>query len=543
MPEYRHIIFLFLFALLINSCSTYNSGNKYDFESLSDRTTSNSESLDPELVDYKSRSYFISGSSLQQQNKHAEAILDFQQALKYDSNAIIHYSIAKSYKALGRTEQGIESSFKCIEINPDFVNAYDLLAELFLDEYNLDDAKTTMKKAIDIEPVWERKLRLAKLYEINEPLKAIKIYEEYIENDDRLSLLNRLSALYQATGQEEKQLEVLKKAYGKMPTNPVIATDIINSYANDGNYEALDKFILEIDNNLLNEALVLCYSTALNALFNDTTGKAEQYIDNLLDKIDHRFYFEWRLNLLAGYLALKKLDTIKAGKYFETSLVSYDQTPDIPLEIGTFFFLINQSKKGVEIFNEHGRKFPEDFRFPYFSGIGYIELGMIDSAYEATKLAFSIDSNQTEVLIQLAYLEDYMGNHEKAFQHYESVLEIEPGNLMALNNFAYALAINGGSLERSLEMSRKVIETDNNTSAFLDTYGWILHLMGKSVEALPYLERAADLDNENAEVFEHLGDIYLIEGQRMKASEAWEKSLELDPSNEALRQKYEEIIK
>ena len=46
----------------------------------------------------KAREYFINGTTLQiQGNRHAEAILEFQQALRYDSSAVTLAAIARSY--------------------------------------------------------------------------------------------------------------------------------------------------------------------------------------------------------------------------------------------------------------------------------------------------------------------------------------------------------------------------------------------------------------------------------------------------------------
>jgi cytochrome c-type biogenesis protein CcmH/NrfG len=53
------------------------------------------------------------------------------------------------------------------------------------------------------------------------------------------------------------------------------------------------------------------------------------------------------------------------------------------------------------------------------------------------------------------------------------------------------------------------------------------------------LRRAVELTNgkEDAVIYDHLGEAYLKTGDAPSALSAWEKSLELDPANDTVRQK------
>ena len=39
-------------------------------------------------------------------------------------------------------------------------------------------------------------------------------------------------------------------------------------------------------------------------------------------------------------------------------------------------------------------------------------------------------------------------------------------------------------------MSRRTIELEPENPSYLDTYGWILHLLGRDAEAKPYFKKA-----------------------------------------------------
>ena len=59
-------------------------------------------------------------------------------------------------------------------------------------------------------------------------------------------------------------------------------------------------------------------------------------------------------------------------------------------------------------------------------------------------------------------------------------------------------------------------------------------------EAFVQVKRASEL-MEDAEVCEHLGDIYQVKGEFAKAKQAWKKALELEPERESTKEKLEKL--
>ena len=92
---------------------------------------------------------------------------------------------------------------------------------------------------------------------------------------------------------------------------------------------------------------------------------------------------------------------------------------------------------------------------------------------------------------------------------YERILELDPSNLMILNNYAYYLAINGGDLKKAERMSERTIRENPNNPVFLDTYGWIMHLQGQDELAKFYLNKALRnaTDETKKEIIQHINAI------------------------------------
>ena len=72
-----------------------------------------------------------------------------------------------------------------------------------------------------------------------------------------------------------------------------------------------------------------------------------------------------------------------------------------------------------------------------------------------------------------------LGDTKSAYKAYDKALKIDPSYAPVLNNYAYYLSEEGKQLKKARSMSKKTIEAEPDNATYLDTYGWILHLLGK----------------------------------------------------------------
>ncbi len=176
-------------------------------------------------------------------------------------------------------------------------------------------------------------------------------------------------------------------------------------------------------------------------------------------------------------------------------------------------------------------RFPNLPVFPYFRGLAQIELGDARAAERQLKSARNliVDRPQFEsdVLSALAQLAHDQGDHAASDQWYELAIEVFPQNILALNNYAYYLALRGAKLDRAVEMGAKVVELAPGEANFEDTYAWALHRAGEHEEALTWIELAIyhEGDRPGATVLEHAGDILQALGRTAEARERWNAAL------------------
>ena len=125
----------------------------------------------------------------------------------------------------------------------------------------------------------------------------------------------------------------------------------------------------------------------------------------------------------------------------------------------------------------------------------------------------------------LALCYDKLGYSDKSIHLYKSILDLDSGNILMMNNLAYILAVQGKELPRAKKLAMKAVAAEPVNGGYLDTLGWVLFRMGKYEKARETLEKAVELEPLEAEIQDHLGIVYEKLGNTKKAIEMQKMSL------------------
>ncbi len=79
-------------------------------------------------------------------------------------------------------------------------------------------------------------------------------------------------------------------------------------------------------------------------------------------------------------------------------------------------------------------------------------------------------------------------------------------------------------------MIQRAADSKPNDGAITDSLGWVMLRQGQTVEAVKTLERAVELDSEDATINGHLGDAYWAAGRKIEAQYQWRRALTLNPA-------------
>lgn len=142
-----------------------------------------------------------------------------------------------------------------------------------------------------------------------------------------------------------------------------------------------------------------------------------------------------------------------------------------------------------------------------------------------------------------------MGDHDSSYRAYDNAIVLDSSNSMAKNNYAYFLSINGGDLDKALQLSSEAISgEDENNPTYIDTYAWISFLKGDLETAEKYQRRAVELMKEgsyrSSEIYDHLGDILMRLGNVAEAVDAWKEAVKIQEDMEETDEpSYKETLK
>jgi tetratricopeptide (TPR) repeat protein len=123
---------------------------------------------------------------------------------------------------------------------------------------------------------------------------------------------------------------------------------------------------------------------------------------------------------------------------------------------------------------------------------------------------------------------------EEALALFKRLVEADPENADALNALGYTMTDRTDRHEEARGYIERALALKPDSAAIIDSMGWVLFRLGRPAEALPYLERAFELD-ANAEIGAHLGEVLWALGRRDEARRIFARSREIEADNAVLR--------
>ncbi|HOG27840.1 MAG TPA: TIGR03790 family protein [Vicinamibacterales bacterium] len=155
-------------------------------------------------------------------------------------------------------------------------------------------------------------------------------------------------------------------------------------------------------------------------------------------------------------------------------------------------------------------------------------------ARKALEEATALDATLVGAHLQLAGEYEAGQDTDKAIERYRLVLAEQAGNVLALNNLAYALAVRKGQAAEALPHAERAYRLSGGRSPEIaDTYAWVLHLLGRDAEALPIQEQAARSASSSAMHRLHLSAIYAALGRVDEAAAELKEAVRLQPDLES----------
>ncbi|MBS1560391.1 MAG: tetratricopeptide repeat protein [Bacteroidetes bacterium] len=502
--------------------------------------TSAQGTADSAQMHRKATEYFINGSTMQiQGNRHAEAILEFQQALRYDSSAATLRAMAQSYAAIRKFDLALEAVQAAVRIDTLHAESWELMAEIYVTQGRYDEAMSAYERLRDLHPTKQQLYTLGRMYEPRDPDKAIAVFEQLVTMQPDEGVYRRLADLYARTRRPDQRTWTMERAMKLDPDDADLAAELAAVYVATSHMDGLDSILTRWNEASVTGGSEQVWLAAITAFLEDslTTTTKSTAAQAVLQKASLRDARQWRVFIAAGALALRINESSRAFALFSAAIKAARGIADAPLGAAQSYMSFDRMQDAYDILSRSLVLFPYDPRFHYMMGFCKQQLDRDAEASQLYRRAIGIDSTYLDAWIQLGVVYDALDQMDSSDMAYDRALLLDPDNHLVNNNYAYSLSVRNKDLQRARSMSWRALQQYPANPAYLDTYAWVLYQLGEYDKARTYLERCIARGGGNATHYEHLGDVFEQLGLIDEAVRAWQESQRRDPERTTLQSK------
>jgi tetratricopeptide (TPR) repeat protein len=514
----------------LGSCQTYKSN--YDIDDIRDRYVNNilkNDDSDAAEIAYQ---YVVEANQAKMKNDYAFAILKYQEALKYDSSAVILYDIARCYNELRMYDPAITYATNAIKKEPDLAESYKELSTAFLFTYQTEDGLNALKEYTMRKPTDDNIYSLARIYHnLQYYDEALHYYNElYNKREDAFLLIN-IAHIYLQKKDTVLYLEYSKKAYRGDPSQNNLVTDVLAYYWEQKDYDKIYETLCEYEEIAPSSQYTTVFADVLET-FNDSLNveQSKEIIPRFIDKVDFDMLDNNRVAFFTLAYAWKVADTIKTRQVCDYIIENKLDNNHLAKMSFIQFSTTNEAdrKRSLEVADRCIAIHPEDPEFLFTKAQTLFFDKRYTDAIVPLEKAVEIDSMNVDYWNFLGYIYHEAGELTMSDTAYTTSLRINPNYPVTNNDYAYYLAEREERLVYAHSLAKKAILYSPKNSSFLDTYAWVCYKMKNYDTAIEYLGKALNFAEEhNMEaIYEHFAVIYKDMGEFQKAIEMFTKALE-----------------
>ena len=204
-----------------------------------------------------------------------------------------------------------------------------------------------------------------------------------------------------------------------------------------------------------------------------------------------------------------------------------------------------EAGSAVAFAEEAENAFPKLVEFTFFKALALSGAQRHEEALKAFETILVEAGNSRPEILNADFYFSYgvsaeqAGRFTKAAESLKKSIEMDPANAARADNYlGYMWADRNENLDEAEVLIRRAVEQEPENGAYLDSVGWVYFKKGLHAQALKALLRAAELLKEDdAVVFDHIGDTFDKLGRTAEAVEYWQKAFQLDPGSQAISSK------
>jgi len=352
-----------------------------------------------------------------------------------------------------------------------------------------EKAADSLRKALALKSSRQNlaRYRLAKiLAQQNHTAEAIREIQSLLQRTPRhIEGMILLGDLYVRSGQLSKALEIYREAYLREPEDIVLKRrlQIVESRVRTVRPDSVvpAQEALDPTQVLINAERFVSGKEPTRAV-NLLRGAIEKTPENA------RFHF-----LLGAALVQMNRRDEAIRAYKKVVSLSPDWL-DGYIRLGALLESKGRDKDAIALYEKAGQLDLNDIEMK-------IRIANLHKSRERKELAHQIlvdllekNPRSSRVLVELGVFLWETGKPEESKKVFMQVLEIDKNSAPALNRLAWFHRKDKESLVHAIKLSKRSLELQPDTPAYLDTLAELYYRNGESVKALPLIQRAIELD-------------------------------------------------
>ena len=439
----------------------------------------------------------------------------------------------------GKPERALELLDKAIESDPERGESYFPKGLILLNQKRIAEAEQAVKKGLQYtsdSPIGYYYLGRISIESGNA--------EQAVANFDRAIAVNPAFepaylaqvSVYESRQEKGKAIVVLQKYLHQVnPRNRDVRQHLVQLYIATKDYAGglaeLEK-LLEDNPGDLDAQLRM-------ALIYGEKKEFTKAIDQLTVILKAK-PAELKVRDYLGYLYEETKDFPKAMETYRYNIHLDPKFADSHIHLGVLLYRLKQFPEAVTHLDDAVRLTPKQPEPHIVLGLAHFQSEQFEKASQAFEEGIRHNPKSADLHFNLGTAYDKLNRFDDVERAMETALSLDPHHADALNYLGYSYAERGIKIDQALSLTKRAVALKPDNGYYVDSLGWAFYKSGMLTEALMEIKKAVAMVGDDPVIYEHLGEIYLKQQKVSDAREAWLHSLEIDPSNEKLLQRFRE---
>jgi len=564
-----------LAALLVSSCASLAPPSTLDAELL-ETEQARINLLDSQQDPLADAAYDMMVAELALNRGETEIAVEYYLKLaKSQTNPAIAERAVRVAVFGQNLDAAIEAAQRWIELEPDRVEAQQVIAAIYIRQGKVDEAFAYIDSLIQSSEVEDQRLFapllgiLARENKIGTVLSiSMRIAEKYpqrahaqylhgmlaaqhghseiaLDYLDRSLILENIEGAHTARarvlvklGRPQEAVSGLQLVVENNPDDMVLRMVYARLLVDVKEYEQA-RVQFEILHQAAPDDAELLYTLGLLSLDSNRLDDAENYLLQLL-RLNQR---EGETQYYLGRIYEKREQYDVAIEWYQKVHVG-DYAFDARLRIADLLGTSGQFDEAIlQLDNMLKGSLSDSSVVRIYIARGGIlrSAGRYDEAMETYNTALDIVPGNSDLLYARALAAEKVGRIDILEADIKVILENEPDNAHALNALGFTLADQTDRYSEALGYLQRAIEIMPDDAAIIDSLGWVNYRMGNYEEAILLLRKAlARFDD--SEIAAHLGEVLWVSGRQEEARQVWQNGLKKSPGDPLLKKVMQRFI-